>query len=245
MDVADLPDFDWRQGEYLLDRLRDSAPFNLFGSIAAVMLMVGPFFLLAVLGPLWLFFLSGRRLAMSDDYAAISSAALLALLLLLFVELHLLMQEEAGKVQSLRQVRRESRQQGEKREGELWDQLESFDEHLVSQVRFTLLGVFTATLLAGVLILVCLWAAVDAHGPARWLAWTSWLCICWSFTLVLLLGIRKVVREYLHALRERTEIDMEDLEARGYRPVRLQHLQQSNDGPAFSPENVPAQSPEP
>ncbi|MER5996441.1 hypothetical protein [Streptomyces viridosporus] len=169
------------------------------------MLMIMAFVGLAALGPLWLFFFSGRRLAMSDDYAAISSAALLALLLLLLVELHLIMKEAAETVKAAREKRRELRQRGEEP-----SDLDSFDEALVSQTRLTVLGLVTSVLLSGALILVCLWAAVDAHGPARWLAWTSWLFICWGFTFVVFLALGKIFGENAKALFGRLEIDNDE-----------------------------------
>ncbi|MGA5526224.1 hypothetical protein [Streptomyces pseudogriseolus] len=209
--------------------------------VSAVVVALGIFWILTALGPLWLLWLSGRRLAMSDDYAAISSAALVALLLLLFIELHLIMKEGADGLTSLRQGRHE-RWSKALAEGELsrsevqmmWDELQSSETKLVTRARFTLVGLLTAVLLSGTLVLVCLWAAVDGHGPARWLAWLSWLCICWAFALVLTIGVVKASREYVRAAAERSAIELDDLLSRyatRQERNRVRRQRSSNDAP--------------
>lgn len=177
-------------------------------SFMRIMVGCGIVILSAALGLVWLLFFSGRRLRMTDDYAAISSATLLALLLVAFVEIHLYMKRAASVLAEKRRMIEDLVQGPADLDPprDVSGALELFrghwseaQWHVRTLNQATVLWLVTSTVLCSALILTCLWAAVDGHGPARWLAWTIWLSICWGFAVILLGAVVKALKDYREA----------------------------------------------
>lgn len=165
---------------------RTAASRQLFVGCGVVVLGWMLFGGLAVVGTLWLFFFSGRQLRMTDDYAAISSAALFGLLVLLLVEQHL----QLKKALELLEKQRESGKD-----------VAHIDQRLLDRSRSTVMFYLTVVIMSGALVLTCLWASVDHHGPARWLAWLTWMSICWGFTLVATGAYAKATDDYQRVIQ--------------------------------------------
>jgi hypothetical protein len=118
--------------------------------------------------PLTFLIFDEDRLRMSDDYAAMTSAAIALILTLGFLELALFGKDAARGVD---------------------DRQRASDELAVRLRKRTIgLNIWLGTTIALVaaLLLIFLWAGIDGHGPARWLAWYVWECIAWGASLLLL-----------------------------------------------------------
>ncbi|MFL4910731.1 hypothetical protein ACJ6WF_48485 [Streptomyces sp. MMS24-I2-30] len=130
----------------------------------------------------------GYQLAMTDDYAAVISAAILAVLVIGFVELH-------GYKKQVTDLVAKSFEDIDNNFKEIKEGMESsslspddFDKgiyaaalepamvaQLKGQARDRVAKWWTrlCVMLVVALLLIFVWAAIDGHGPARWLAWYS------------------------------------------------------------------------
>ncbi|MEU2969024.1 hypothetical protein ABZ687_29105 [Streptomyces ardesiacus] len=136
---------------------------------------------------------------MTDDYAAVCSAVHLTLLLVVSVELHLLMSGLVAKIKAEyndRAANEELASTG----------YENLARSATRHVALGALGVLTAAIQCGSLILICLWAAIDGHGPARWVAWTTMLAAGWASVFVVAFAIGKVLYEYNRARDAMTDV---------------------------------------
>ncbi|MDH6553993.1 hypothetical protein [Streptomyces sp. SAI-041] len=114
------------------------------------------------------------RLRMSDDYAAMTSAALALLLTLGFLE----MERSVRKAQGMADAQLAAVESGVP--------LPETQTVLAPETRAGVrLGVavllvwLTGTvLMVSALVLIFLWAAIEGHGPARWLAWYVLISTC-------------------------------------------------------------------
>jgi hypothetical protein len=134
------------------------------------------------------FFKTDYRLNMTDDYAAMSSAAILVILVLGFVEMHAL----AKSTQRLVCRAREAGVDTDR------DTLET--RMVKAQLRSLWLTGSTWSLLCflmtAALILTFLWAAIDGHGPARLLAGYTLVVTITGLMFVLATAIAKVQAEF-------------------------------------------------
>lgn len=125
----------------------------------------------AIGGLTWLGFFNWRRLRMTDDFAAIASATLGALLLLCCVEFYLLVKKGVGRMETWKAAA-EVRYPDLETHGPM---AEAGSPVLFEGIKNLMWmvsgGAALCALMGSDLVLVGVWAAVDEHGPARWLAW--------------------------------------------------------------------------
>lgn len=127
------------------------------------------------------------RLRMSDDYAAITASVSLAILLIGVVDLHFNVSKArelvaAGPVTETARTWRTRRNPGGKTRQDL------IKAHISTMRQW----LTTSALLTVSLVLMALWAAIEDHGPARWLAWYSLLAASWGLATVLLACVEKL-----------------------------------------------------
>ncbi|NEW74986.1 hypothetical protein [Streptomyces rhizosphaericus] len=126
---------------------------------------------------------------MSDDYAAMSSAAIVAILVVGFVEMHTAVQDLRALIDSAH------------RAGLMNFELSSTAARLMNDQfrplrRANTLWMVLCAAMTLALILTFLWAAIDGHGPARWLAAYIFLTTAASLLFVLGGALRKVSDGY-------------------------------------------------
>jgi hypothetical protein len=141
-------------------------------------------------GTIWLAWFDDRRLRMTDDFAAISGTAILALLVTAFVEVNARMKRAKAALAEYAQVAEE--QAGE------WPRPMMHNGRHLGLYTQSLSGVtavwgLVTAILVGDLALVILWACIDGHGPARWLAWFTVLSCCYGFVFVTVIALIKVI----------------------------------------------------
>ncbi|MEV6161515.1 hypothetical protein AB0L71_06255 [Streptomyces sp. NPDC052052] len=108
---------------------------------------------------------------MTDDFAAIASGMLAGLLLLCVIEFYAVVKKGVQRVE-LAKTQATKLRDGPKEPGPWVGIEESGLGHAIRNLMWTVAaGAALCALMAGDLVLVALWAAVDGHGPARWLAW--------------------------------------------------------------------------
>ncbi|MFC9916608.1 hypothetical protein [Streptomyces sp. NPDC059862] len=140
------------------------------------------------------------RLRMSNDYAAINATISLAILLIGVVDMHFHVSKAkalaaAGPLTAI--ARR-----GRRRNRTFQDLIES---HMTTLANWAI----ACASLAVSLILMALWAAIEDHGPARWLAWYSLVSVGFSLGVVLMTCMDKLV-EGMHGLLDLVPPTSED-----------------------------------
>ncbi|MGA4880703.1 hypothetical protein [Streptomyces lydicamycinicus] len=128
---------------------------------------------------------------MTDDYAAMSSGAIMVILVLGFVEMHAL-------AKSTQKIVHEAVKAGVDTDG---DTLETrmADARYRSLQRAGSTWSLLCLLMTAALILTFLWAAIDGHGPARLLAGYTLIVTITSLCFVLATAFAKVRGEFLPA----------------------------------------------
>ncbi|WP_326709969.1 hypothetical protein OG758_11960 [Streptomyces sp. NBC_01474] len=135
-----------------------------------------------------LFLTAGYDLAMTDDFAAMTSAAIAVILVIGFVELHTL----AKSTRSLIELANDR---------QLAARADPLAERMVN-AQTTAMGwanlIWAALccLMTAALILTFLWAGIDGHGPAQWLAIYVLVVTSSGLIYVLTGAISKVTSEY-------------------------------------------------
>lgn len=124
---------------------------------------------------------SDLHLRMTDDLAAVNSAANLAVLIIGVVEMH-------SNASEIKQVTASSEGSDDADRAEVMRQAKK-------RLAWMLLWVWACVLLSSALSLNVLWGAIDGHGPAAWLAWYSWICTGLGMTLVLAVWLGKAMNE--------------------------------------------------
>ncbi|MEU2310177.1 hypothetical protein [Streptomyces misionensis] len=146
---------------------------------------------------------------MSNDYAAIVSSVIVAILVVGFVELHDLkkrareqvLADESQNLPRLQVVFDRLRAGHQLTEAELQTAIAVREERRAMGATFVFQWWLSTawTFLCGVLIsalgLTLLWAAIDGHGPARWLAWYTLLCTGLGILVVLIGAVMKGAAE--------------------------------------------------
>jgi hypothetical protein len=130
--------------------------------------------------------LLGRRpaqLRMTDDFAAMSSAAIALILTLGFLEMNSSLKEAQGRADAVLAARTAGVEPQKRAESDLYGNL------LV-----VLAWIAASLLMAVALTLIFLWAAIDGHGPARWLAYYVLYTVSVGLSGVLAAAIAKAVR---------------------------------------------------
>ncbi|MGW9597524.1 hypothetical protein ACWHLZ_45565 [Streptomyces chartreusis] len=148
----------------------------------------------------------GYRLAMTNDYAAVISAAILAVLVIGFVELHAFkkqvtelvantFEEIDSNLEEITEGMRSGRfSLDDYGKGIAIAALEpAMVAMLKGKAREKLAKWWTrlCVLLVVALMLIFVWAGIDGHGPARWLAWYSCCITCIGVAAVLAGAIAK------------------------------------------------------
>ncbi|MFD7994278.1 hypothetical protein [Streptomyces mexicanus] len=156
------------------------------------------FGLTSVGGTIWLAWFDDRRLCMTNDFAAVAGAAVLALLVTAFVEVNAHMKRAKAALAGYAEI-------AEEEAGE-WPHPMIRHDRDVGMYAQSLSGVtavwaLVTAILVGDLALVILWACVDGHGPARWLAWFTALCCCYGFEFVTVVALTKVIWDGEEVLR--------------------------------------------
>ncbi|MFF3894371.1 hypothetical protein ACFYY3_14470 [Streptomyces sp. NPDC001812] len=131
------------------------------------------------------------RLRMSDDFAAMTSAAMALILTLGFLEMDRSLKRAQGRADLEAEARRVGREPSSPVAG----------VHLSTEasLRLGLVAVFTwivaSILMCAALVLIFLWAAIDGHGPARWLAWYVTASTALGLGGVLLAAVAKTIAD--------------------------------------------------
>ncbi|WP_418961190.1 hypothetical protein [Streptomyces tritici] len=169
-------------------------------SLLTLLVMAGAIFAIAVGVPLVFAVFDEDRLRMTDDFAAMTSAAIALILPLGFVEMNRLLKRArdraTAEVEALRQELA-ARQAGAEPPPEPCQRGDrsGLAASLVSRRRAVSTWVVTSIVLCTALTLNFLWAAIDGHGPARWLAWAVWCSTSWGLSLVLAGALGHVLKE--------------------------------------------------
>ncbi|MEV5264809.1 hypothetical protein [Streptomyces werraensis] len=125
--------------------------------------------------PLTFYVWDDDSLRMTDDYAAIIGGLTVGAFVVSFFEVHFVTQGVQLSV----------------------DRKGASLRWRVSEMRFfnCLLAVYLCVWLAQLtsLSLVALWASIENHGPATWLAWYSWITAGYSLTLLFVSGVSRIV----------------------------------------------------
>ena len=114
------------------------------------------------------------RLRMSDDYAAMTSAALALLLTLGFLE----MERSIRKAQGMADAQLYAAQSGIPLPGTGTVLAPETRAGVTRGVVVLLVWLTGTVLMVSALVLIFLWAAIEDHGPARWLAWYVLISTC-------------------------------------------------------------------
>ncbi|MFI1718287.1 hypothetical protein [Streptomyces litmocidini] len=125
------------------------------------------------------------RLRMTDDFAAITSAAIALILTLGFVE----MGRSLKDAQTLANERLAAVADGASSGRRI-------EPILRSKLFVVLAWTVVSLLMATALMLTFLWAAIDGHGPARWLAWYILIVIGLGLGGVLLAAVTKSLTDF-------------------------------------------------
>ncbi|MDW6064027.1 hypothetical protein SAZ11_46350 [Streptomyces sp. FXJ1.4098] len=131
------------------------------------------------------------RLRMTDDYAAMTSACIAALLLLGFVELHFYLQSAKERIEA-EEVRTKN---GPGLPVAITAATRTVEEKVALRLTAVVVWMLTAVLLASALTITFLWAAIDGHGAARWAAWYVFLSTEWGLAVVTFAAFTKVLSE--------------------------------------------------
>lgn len=143
------------------------------------------------------------RLRMSDDYAAVIGGVSIAVLLIAAFDMHY-------SLDRAKELAARGGQRPKKREEAI--------RHHVNQLTTWLTA---CSLLVVSLGLVILWAAIENHGPARWLAWFSLTSVCLGLHVVLtsaLWRIQRGIRELFDLIPEEDEPQDPDAQAQAPSP---------------------------
>ena len=131
-------------------------------------------------------------LRMSDDFAAITASTIAVLLLLKAVEAHGYMREARESFASLH------RRMG--RPGE--PPVEPEDVATAkTAANIGYLSAMSMTVLGLSLTLIILWAGIEGHGPASWLAWLSVGSISFSLGMMILTSMYRFLAEATETTR--------------------------------------------
>ncbi|WP_331718313.1 hypothetical protein [Streptomyces sp. NBC_00134] len=133
------------------------------------------------------------RLRMSDDYAALVAGIDLAVLLISVVDLHFGVARAKALAATGRPLNHVVRQ---RRNGQTITQ----GQAIRAQMATMTVWVRTCAVLTTGLILLTLWAAIEDHGPAPWLAWYTLLTTAWGLAVVATTGVRKMVPDIQEVL---------------------------------------------
>ncbi|MGX5397528.1 hypothetical protein ACWLMY_37665 [Streptomyces anulatus] len=131
------------------------------------------FFIMLIIpstAPIFFAILGGYSLRMSDDYAAITAGAIVALILLAVVEMHVALGKTRDAFIAVSTAQQNGDQDAEKEA--LFRRKDLANRTFIWSISLSMLAV--------ALVLTALWAAISDHGPARWLAWFSWVSICFG-----------------------------------------------------------------
>ncbi|MGW6291033.1 hypothetical protein [Streptomyces sp. NPDC055107] len=120
--------------------------------------------------PILFAILGGYSLRMSDDYAAITAGAIVALILLAVVEMHVALGKTRDAFIAANRAKQNGDQNAEKEA--LFRRKDLANRTFIWSISLSMLAI--------TLVLIMLWAAISDHGPARWLAWLSWVSICFG-----------------------------------------------------------------
>ncbi|MER6149354.1 hypothetical protein [Streptomyces hirsutus] len=149
------------------------------------------------------------QLAMSNDYAAIISGVIAAILVIGFVEVQAYakaavarMDEDREPLQGLLEELLTAMREGGEPTTEQLEQIREMADNgqlrrrLRRSVRPAVAGAWWAvvsTALVSAELLIILWAAIDKHGPARWVAWYSLLACAVGVLTLMALSMRRAV----------------------------------------------------
>ncbi|MFB7867397.1 hypothetical protein [Streptomyces sp. NPDC056069] len=128
------------------------------------------------------------RLHMTDDYAAITAGASVTVLLICVVELHLAAGRAKQSVVANDSV-------------PLDYDLTRPEDQMVRNFSHTIWWLLACLVLCVSLLLTALWAAIEDHGPARWVAWTTLLSTAFGLLTVLSMYMSRAANELVFAYR--------------------------------------------
>ncbi|MFB7421451.1 hypothetical protein ACFC1L_43605 [Streptomyces sp. NPDC056210] len=137
-------------------------------SVVAVVLL---FWGASIAGLTWLGFFNWRRLRMTDDFAAISSATLGALLLLCFVEFYMLAKKGVERMEKWKTAVEAYIADPDASGSAAASGSSVLFDGMKTLMWLVTGGAALCALMGSDLVVVGVWAALDGHGPARWLAW--------------------------------------------------------------------------
>ncbi|MGA5205539.1 hypothetical protein [Streptomyces variegatus] len=137
------------------------------------------------------------RLRMSDDFAAMISAALVLLLTLGFLE----MDRSVKRAQGMADAQLAAAESGIPLPGTEKVLSPETRNGATLGVTALLLWLFGSLLMGSALVLTFLWAAIDGRGPARWLAWYALVSTCLGLGGLLGATVAKAMSD-LEALKD-------------------------------------------
>jgi hypothetical protein len=137
------------------------------------------------------------RLRMTADFAAMISAALVLLLTLGFLE----MDRSVKRAQGMADAQLAAAESGIPLPGTEKVLSPETRNGATLGVTALLLWLFGSLLMGSALVLIFLWAAIDGHGPARWLAWYASASTCLGLGGLLAATVAKVMSD-LDALKD-------------------------------------------
>ncbi|MFI9297039.1 hypothetical protein [Streptomyces gardneri] len=135
------------------------------------------------------------RLHMTDDYAAITAGVSVTVLLICVVELHLAAGRAKGSVEANSSM-------------PLDYDLARPEDQMVRNFSHTIWWLAACVFLCVSLLLTALWAAIEDHGPARWVAWTTLLSTAFGLLTVLSMYMSRAANELVSAYRALPDDDV-------------------------------------
>ncbi|MFI5775007.1 hypothetical protein ACIA74_42535 [Streptomyces sp. NPDC051658] len=153
---------------------------------------------------------------MTDDFAAISSASLAGLLLLCVLEFYSMSKWGMDRLSQLKSSRQE---EWDNPPADPFDWADIEKSGTVSSTRIVMWAVTTGAAVCAVmaadLVLITLWAAVDSHGPARWLAWSTVVVLICGLGSVLTYIFVKMATSFLAMAKALSEISSLEVRIKG------------------------------
>ncbi|AXI91414.1 hypothetical protein SAM9427_37240 (plasmid) [Streptomyces sp. ETH9427] len=135
-----------------------------------------------------LFFLDGEdRLRMTNDYAAITAGISVTLLLICIVELHLAASRAKKRVEDVTS-------------SSLDHDVFTAQSEVVSEFFFPLAWLAACIALSCSLLLTGLWAAIENHGPARWVAWMTLVSNAFGLLTLVAAYANRAMNEIVRAM---------------------------------------------
>ncbi|MGC5236901.1 hypothetical protein [Streptomyces albogriseolus] len=125
---------------------------------------------------------------MTDDYAAITAGVSVTLLLICVVEMHVVAGHAKRSVEEVSALPSD-------------DDTFREEQQVLRDFWLTVVLLLACVVLSGSLLLTGLWAAIENHGPARWVAWGTLLSNAWGLLALVTVYLTRALNELQQAAR--------------------------------------------